>query len=87
VSAADPAPDPRDGSASGDGRVAAVRRLETTAVGSEALQRIAALAMRLLDADSAQISLLGDAEIVVGGAGLPPGPVGRQVPWQSRSAR
>ena len=80
MSAADPAPDPRDGSASGDGRVAAVRRLETTAVGSEALQRIAALAMRLLDADSAQISLLGDAEIVVGGAGLPPGSVGRQVP-------
>jgi PAS domain S-box-containing protein len=79
VSAATPAPDPRDGPADGDVRVAAVRRLETTALGSGALQRLAALAMRLLEADSAQISLLGDVETVVGGAGLPPGTVGRQV--------
>ena len=62
------------------GRVAAVRRLESTAVGSPALQRLAGLAARLLGTESARISLLGDVETVVGGAGLPAGAVGGHIP-------
>ena len=63
-----------------DGRLAAVRRLEETALGSRALQRLAELVVRLLGASSARISLLGDAETVVSGAGLPPGTVGGRAP-------
>ena len=61
-------------------RLAAVRRLEPTALGSRALQRLTALAARLLEADAASVSLLGDVETVVSGAGLPSGSLGRQVP-------
>ncbi len=65
--------------AAGD-RVAAVHRLEATAVGSGALQRLTALAVQLLGADAAQVSLFGDDELVLGGTGLPQGTVGIRVP-------
>jgi PAS domain S-box-containing protein len=60
--------------------MAAVRRLEPTALGSRALQRLTGLALRLLNADAASVSLVGDVETVVSGDGLPTGAVGRQVP-------
>ena len=72
------APEPATGSP-GD-RLAAVRRLEATALGSRALQRLTGLAVRLLDADAAAVSLLGDVETVVSGDGLPTGSLGRRVP-------
>ena len=71
------APEPGAGS-SGD-RMAAVRRLESTALGSRALQRLTALAARLLGADAAAVSLLGDVETVVSGEGWP-GSLGVQLP-------
>jgi serine phosphatase RsbU (regulator of sigma subunit)/PAS domain-containing protein len=61
-------------------RVAAARRLEATAVGSAALQRLTALAVQLLGVDAAQVSLFGDDELVLGGTGLPQGTVGIRVP-------
>ncbi|SDF96321.1 Serine phosphatase RsbU, regulator of sigma subunit [Blastococcus aurantiacus] len=61
-------------------RVAAVARLEATAVGSPALQRLTALAVQLLGADAAQVSLFGIDELVLGGTGLPQGTVGIRVP-------
>ncbi|MCW2582590.1 MAG: Serine phosphatase RsbU, regulator of sigma subunit [Klenkia sp.] len=61
-------------------RVAAVRRVEASAVGSRALERLAQLAARLLDAGSAQVSLLGDRQTVAGGSGLGPEAVGGQGP-------
>ena len=79
----EPAPGPADGPDEGDDcgvRSAAVRRLETPAMGSRALQRVAALTRRLLAAPAAQISLLADEEVVVGGDGLAPGTVGRRLP-------
>ena len=72
------APEPAPGSP-GD-RLAAVRRLESTALGSRALQRLTGLVVRLLGADAAAVSLLGDVETVVSGDGLPTGSLGRQVP-------
>jgi serine phosphatase RsbU (regulator of sigma subunit)/PAS domain-containing protein len=72
------APEPGAGS-SGD-RTAAVRRLESTALGSRPLQRLTALAARLLDADAATVSLLGDVETVVSAHGLPGGSLGVQLP-------
>jgi PAS domain S-box-containing protein len=72
------APEPLAGSL--EGRLAAVRRLESTALGSRAVQRLTGLAVRLLGADAASVSLLGDVETVVGGDGLPSGSLGRQVP-------
>jgi PAS domain S-box-containing protein len=72
------APEPVAGSP--EGRMAAVRRLEPTALGSRALHRLAGLAARLLGADAATVSLLGDVETVVGGDGLPAGCLGRQIP-------
>ena len=72
------APEPGAGS-SGDRREA-VRRLESTALGSRALQRLTALAARLLGADAAAVSLLGDVETVVSGHGLPGGSLGAQLP-------
>src|SRR5829696_7485330 len=72
------APEPGSGS-SGD-RMAAVRRLEATALGSRALQRLTGLAVRLLRADAAAVSLLGDVETVVAGDGLPAGSLARQFP-------
>jgi PAS domain S-box-containing protein len=79
VSAGGPAPDPRSGAVE-PGRVTAARRLAAAATGSRALQRLAGLAAQLLGADSAQISLSGDVETVVAGAGLAAGTVGRQIP-------
>lgn len=52
------APDP------GDARLAAVRRIEGTAVGSRVLHRLSTLATRLLEADGAQIGLEGGSEPV-----------------------
>ena len=71
---------PEHGTSAADGRMAAVRRLESTALGSRALQRLTGLAARLLGADAAAVSLVGDVETVVGGSGLPTGSLGRQVP-------
>jgi serine phosphatase RsbU (regulator of sigma subunit)/PAS domain-containing protein len=62
--------------------VSAVRRLEGTATGARAVQRLAGLAQRLLGVQAAQVSLIGEVETVVAGAGLPPGMVGRQHPRQ-----
>ena len=64
------------------GQAAAVRRLEATAVGSRALQRLSEMAVRVLDASSAVISLIADVELIVGGAGLAPGTIGRRVPLE-----
>ena len=61
-------------------RTAAVRRLESTALGSRALQRLTGLAARLLGADAAAVSLLGDVETVVSGDGLPTGEPGQAGP-------
>jgi PAS domain S-box-containing protein len=66
--------------------MAAVRRLESTALGSRALQRLTGLAARLLHADAASVSLLGDVETVVSGDGLPTGAVGRQLPIEASLA-
>jgi hypothetical protein len=79
------APEPTGGAGtedavSADGRLAAVRRLESTALGSRALQRLAELAVRVLGASAALVSLIGDADLIVGGAGIPPGTLGRRVP-------
>jgi PAS domain S-box-containing protein len=62
-------------------RLATVRRLESTALGSESLQRLTGIAARLVGADAAAVSLLGDVETVVAGTGLPSGSLGRQVPF------
>ncbi|WP_235003205.1 SpoIIE family protein phosphatase [Blastococcus haudaquaticus] len=61
-------------------RLDAVRRLESTALGSRSLQRLTDLTQRLLGTDAAAVSLAGDVETVVSGAGLPSGSLGRQVP-------
>ena len=71
---------PESSASSLEGRTAAVQRLEPTALGSRALQRLTGLAGRLLDADAATVSLLGDVETVVSGEGLPAGGLGGQVP-------
>ncbi|WP_116452277.1 SpoIIE family protein phosphatase [Blastococcus litoris] len=72
------APEPLTGSR--EGRLAAVRRLEPTALGSRALQRLTGIAARLLGADGAWVSLVGDVQTVVGAHGLPSGSLGRQIP-------
>src|SRR6476469_4937659 len=51
-------------------RLLAARRLESGGVGNAVLDRLCALAARLLSAGSAQVSLLTDVQLVVGGAGL-----------------
>jgi PAS domain S-box-containing protein len=71
---------PEPGAGSSGVRRAAVRRLESTALGSRSLQRLTALAARLLHADAAAVSLLGDVETVVSGYGLPGGSLGVRVP-------
>lgn len=53
-------------------RVDAVRRLQSRAAGSLALQRLTDLAAQLLRADTAQISLLTDVQTAIIGTGLPP---------------
>jgi GAF domain-containing protein len=82
VSAALPSPGPGEVVAPVDDRLAAVDRLEATALGSRALQRLAELAVRVLGASSAVVSLIGDVELIVGGAGLAPGTIGRRVPLE-----
>ena len=66
----------------GDARLAAVRRLETSGVGSVALQRLTALAARLLGMPSSQVSLLGEQQVVAGGVGLPAGTLGSCTPLE-----
>src|SRR6476469_6728865 len=51
-------------------RLLAARRLESGGVGNAVLDRLCALAARLLSAGSAQVSLLTDVQLVVGGVGL-----------------
>jgi GAF domain-containing protein len=63
-----------------DGRLAAVHRLEATALGSRPLQRLTALTARLLGATAAHVSLIGEVVTVVAGEGLAPGAIGRQLP-------
>jgi serine phosphatase RsbU (regulator of sigma subunit)/PAS domain-containing protein len=60
-------------------RASAARRLRLRDA-SVVLDRLAELAARLVGAPIAQISLLDDVEVVVAGAGLPPGTVGRESP-------
>jgi len=70
---------PEPGAGSSGDRTAAVRRLQSTALGSRSLQRLTALAARLLEADAAAVSLLGDVETVVSGYGLRAGSLGAQL--------
>ena len=51
-------------------------------MGSRALQRLSEMTVRVLDASSAVISLIADVELIVGGAGLAPGTIGRRVPLE-----
>ena len=60
-------------------RLHEVRRL-LRAGGGPALDRLAALAARLLDAPSSQVSLLGDTQTIGAGVGLEPGAVGSTGP-------
>ncbi|WP_113811054.1 SpoIIE family protein phosphatase [Blastococcus sp. TBT05-19] len=61
-------------------RLDLVRHLTGSAVGARNLQRLTDLAVRLLDCDVAQISLLGEVQTAVVATGLPPGAVGTQLP-------
>jgi PAS domain S-box-containing protein len=54
----------------------AARRLRPGPGGNPALDRLAALASRLLGAKSSQVSLLTDVQTIAGGAGLPAGSMG-----------
>ncbi|MGY1916938.1 SpoIIE family protein phosphatase [Blastococcus sp. SYSU DS0973] len=70
-----------DGAASGSEDVAElVRRLAGEALGDRSLQRLTDLATRLLECDSAQVSLVGDVQTAVAGTGLPPGGIGARLP-------
>ncbi|WP_232797239.1 SpoIIE family protein phosphatase [Blastococcus atacamensis] len=72
---------PADGvTAAEDARLQLVRQLAGRAVGARSLQRLTDLASRLLDCDTAQISLLGEVQTAVVGTGLPSGAVGAQLP-------
>jgi PAS domain S-box-containing protein len=51
-------------------RIAAAVRLEQSVSGNEVLDRLSGLAARLLNAGSAQVSLLTDVQVVAGGVGL-----------------
>jgi PAS domain S-box-containing protein len=51
-------------------RIAAAIRLEQSVSGNEVLDRLSGLAARLLNAGSAQVSLLTDVQVVAGGVGL-----------------
>lgn len=61
-------------------RVDAARRLLPDLTGHPSLDRLAALAARLLGSAAAQVSLLTDVQTIAGGAGLTPGSVGRESP-------
>ncbi|MGY2068002.1 SpoIIE family protein phosphatase [Blastococcus sp. SYSU DS0619] len=70
-----------DGAAPGsDDRTELVRRLAGEALGNRSLQRLTDLATRLLDCDSAQVSLVGEVQTAVAGTGLPPGGIGARLP-------
>ncbi|MXG90026.1 SpoIIE family protein phosphatase [Nocardioides flavescens] len=56
------------------------RRLSGAPHDTRSLDRIAALAARLLGASSGQIALLSDEQLVIGGAGASAGAVGRRSP-------
>jgi PAS domain S-box-containing protein len=80
------APEPRnsyaadrrvDGARVDAARLDAVQRLQSTALGSRALQRLTDLAASLLDAEVAQVSLLGEVQTAVAVSGRPGG-VGAQ---------
>ena len=67
----------------GDGpRLRAARRLLPAGGRMGSLDRIATLAAQLLHADSAQVSLLDDAQHVAGGAGRAAGTVGTEGPLE-----
>jgi PAS domain S-box-containing protein len=61
-------------------RLRTARRLVPTADGIDALNRLAELACRLLDAPAAQVSLLSDVQHLAGGYGLDEGAVGSEGP-------
>ena len=60
--------------------VSSARRLRPTAAGNPALDRLAALAARLLATSAAQVALLTDVQTIAAGVGLPPGSVGADSP-------
>ncbi|SNR71054.1 SpoIIE family protein phosphatase [Blastococcus mobilis] len=64
------------------GRLDESRRLRPPADGNPALDRLAALAARLLGAPRGQISLLSDVQLVAAGDGLAPGTVGSESPLE-----
>ncbi|RJK94270.1 SpoIIE family protein phosphatase [Vallicoccus soli] len=59
---------------------AAARRLRPAPGGNPALDRLSALAARLLGTTAAQVSLVADVQTVAGGSGLAPGAVGSEGP-------
>jgi serine phosphatase RsbU (regulator of sigma subunit)/PAS domain-containing protein len=63
-------------------RTTAARRLRLRDA-STALDRLTELAARLLGVPVAQLSLLDDVQVVVAGAGLPPGTIGTEVPLEA----
>ncbi|MEO6714109.1 MAG: PAS domain-containing protein, partial [Mycobacteriales bacterium] len=67
-------------SVQGAPRVVAARRLAPPVGGNPALDRLAGLAARLLSSTSAQVSLLADAQLIAGGAGLAEGAIGTTSP-------
>ncbi|MGY2083568.1 SpoIIE family protein phosphatase [Blastococcus sp. SYSU DS0539] len=73
-------PAPQGAHAGTGDRADLVRRLAGEALGSRSLQRLTDLATRLLDCDSAQVSLVGEVQTAVAGTGLPPGGIGARLP-------
>ena len=63
-------------------RASAARRLAPGEAGSQALNRLAELAARLLGAGSAQVSLLTDVQLVAAGAGQAVASVGLEGPLE-----
>jgi PAS domain S-box-containing protein len=61
-------------------RVAAARRLLEEAAGPAAFDRLSALAARLVGAPHAKVTLVTDADVVIGGHALPAGAVGGPAP-------
>jgi PAS domain S-box-containing protein len=76
-SAGTPSPNALDAGGDVPARPAEAQRLRPGPGGNPALDRLAALASRLLGASASQVSLLTDVQSVAGGAGLPDGSVGR----------
>ncbi len=59
-------------------RAAAARRLALTSTGNHAIDRLCELAAALLEVASAQVSLISDVQLVVGGAGAGSTAVGKE---------